>query len=325
MSSVHFQQKTLARSVRFDGTGLHSGQTVHVEIRPAAANTGILFQRTDLPNMPYIPAKPSSVFDTSLATRIGNPDASVSTIEHLMGALFAFGIDNAIIAIDSYEVPILDGSALPFLMLLDEAGTSLLDKPKRAFVVTKTVEIVSAKNPDCFIRVEPSNTPKLTYAIDFARASAIGKQSISMNVTGEDYCRELSFARTFCLESDIAFMHSRGLARGGSLDNAIVVSPETGVTNQNGLRSENEFVRHKALDCIGDLSLLGMPIVGHVIAHKAGHDLHTQLAKELELRAAEHLVIEPKPREIIAFSKLFRFANNLSSLSSCVSLASIRG
>ncbi len=325
MAHTQFQQKTLAHTVRFDGVGLHSGKTVQVEIRPAAANTGILFQRTDLPGQPYIAAKPNAVFDTSLATRIGTPEVSVSTIEHLMGAFFALGIDNAIVALDSFELPILDGSAIPFLVLLDEAGCVMLHKTKKVFVVTKTVEVVDPKQPQRFIRIEPSSTPQISYAIDFERASAIGKQSITMDFTGEEYCREMAFARTFCLDSDVEFMISRGLALGGSLENAIVVSPENGVTNRMGLRSPNEFVRHKALDCVGDLALLGMPIVGHVIAHKAGHDLHTQLAKKLDSQRDEHIILEPKNRQITAFAKLFNFVENLSDLSETISLASIRG
>jgi UDP-3-O-[3-hydroxymyristoyl] N-acetylglucosamine deacetylase len=325
MSFVPFQQRTLAQNVRFDGIGLHSGKTVHVEIRPAAANTGIVFQRTDIPGKPYIKATPSAVFDTSLATRIGSPEVSVSTIEHLMGAFFALGIDNAVVALDSFELPILDGSALPFLILLDEAGTTSLKKPKKAFVVTKRVEVLDPKNPDRFILVEPSKTPQVSYAINFERAEAIGKQAINMSMTGEAYCREVAFARTFCLESDIAFMHARGLAKGGSLENAIVVSPEAGVTNRMGLRSPDEFVRHKALDCVGDLFLLGMPIVGHIIAHKAGHDLHTQLAKKLEAELAQHKIVEPQQRELVSFAKLFGFVENLSVAPNSISLASIRG
>ncbi len=325
MSFVPFQQRTLAQNVRFDGIGLHSGKTVCVEIRPAAANTGIVFQRTDIPEQPYIKATPSAVFDTSLATRIGSPEVSVSTIEHLMGAFFALGIDNAIVALDSFELPILDGSALPFLILLDEAGTVSLKKPKKAFVVTRRVEVVDSKNPERFILVEPSKTPQVSYAIHFERAASIGKQALNMSMTGEGYCREVAFARTFCLESDIALMHSRGLAKGGSLENAIVVSPENGVTNRMGLRSADEFVRHKALDCIGDLFLLGMPIVVHVIAHKAGHDLHTRLAQKLEAEAAEHTILEPRQRELASFAKLFGFVENLSETTESLSLASIRG
>jgi UDP-3-O-[3-hydroxymyristoyl] N-acetylglucosamine deacetylase len=242
-----------------------------------------------------------------------------------MGAFFALGIDNAIVALDSFELPILDGSAVPFLVLLDEAGSVALKKPKKAFVVTRTVEILDPQRPDRFIRVEPSKTPLLTYAIDFDRASAIGKQAITLGMTGEAYCNEVCFARTFCLESDIAFMHSRGLAKGGSLENAIVVSPEHGVTNRMGLRASNEFVRHKALDCIGDLTLLGMPLIGHVIAHKAGHDLHTQLAKKLFAEQKEHLIWTPQAPDQPTLAKMFQFARSLSAASEAISLASIRG
>lgn len=325
MASSNFHQRTIARAVRFDGIGLHSGTTVRVEIRPAEANTGILFQRTDLPGKPYISARADNVFDTSLATRIGSPEVSVSTIEHLMGAFFAMGIDNAVVALDSFELPILDGSAVPFLVLLDEAGVIPLAKLKNVFTVRSAVEVVDPRCSDRFIRVEPSKMPILTYAIDFNRAAAIGKQAITVNLSGSDYCRELCYARTFCLEEDIQFMYARGLAKGGSQDNAIVVNAQSGVVNSRGLRSPTEFVRHKALDCVGDLALLGMPIVGHVIAHKAGHDLHTQLAKKLWAERSSHTVCEPTQRQQNSLSAAFGFVNELSSLSDFIALGAIRG
>jgi UDP-3-O-[3-hydroxymyristoyl] N-acetylglucosamine deacetylase len=325
MASTNFHQRTIARTVRFDGVGLHSGETVRVEIRPADANTGILFQRTDLPGKPYISARADSVFDTSLATRIGTPEASVSTIEHLMGAFFAMGIDNAVVALDSFELPILDGSAVPFLVLLDEAGIAPLAKLKKFFTVRSVVEIVDPRYPDRFIRVEPSKSPLLTYAIDFSRAAAIGKQAVTVGLSGSDYCRELCYARTFCLEEDIQVMYARGLAKGGSQDNAIVVNAHSGVVNARGLRSPTEFVRHKALDCVGDLALLGMPLVGHVIAHKAGHDLHTQLAKRLWAERDNHSVSEPNRRQQNTLSAAFGFIDELSGLSDFIALGAIRG
>jgi UDP-3-O-[3-hydroxymyristoyl] N-acetylglucosamine deacetylase len=200
-----------------------------------------------------------------------------------------------------------------------------LDKSKKIFAVRHTVEVVDSRCPDRFIRVEPSKTPLLTYAIDFRLAPAIGHQSITLGLNGGDYCREVGFARTFCLEEDIQFMYSRGLAKGGSQDNAIVVNATTGVVNTRGLRSPTEFVRHKALDCVGDLALLGMPLVGHVIAHKAGHDLHTQLAKKLWAERDLHSILEPNRRQQAAFSSLFGFVDELSDLSDFIALGAIRG
>ena len=178
--------------------------------------------------------------------------------------MFGLGIDNAFVSVDNYELPILDGSAAPFLVLLDEAGVEELDAPRRFFVVKSTVEVVDPKNPQRFIRVEPSKHALVSYSIDFEVAKAIGRQALSMPLDGESFCREFSYARTFCLFEEVEYMKSRGLARGGSLENAIVVSRAEGVLNTNGLRDELEFVRHKILDCVGDLALLGMPLVGHL-------------------------------------------------------------
>lgn len=284
-------QRTLKTSVEFSGVGLHSGKMIQVEIRPAAANTGILFQRSDIPNAPYIKAAPESVFDTTLATRIGSPEMFISTVEHLMAAFFGLGIDNAVVAVSADEMPVLDGSSAPFLVMIDEAGIEELTTPRRVMIIKKAIEIVDPKNPTRFIRIEPSHTPRLSYAIDFENAGAIGKQSISFDLSGNAFCKELAHARTFCLAEDITRMQAAGLARGGSLDNAVVVSAEKGILNSEGLRSENEFVRHKALDCVGDLALLGMPIIGHIIANKAGHDLHTQMAKHLLAASLEQVEI----------------------------------
>lgn len=307
-------QRTLKTSVNFEGMGLHSGNVVHMEIRPAAANTGIVFQRIDLPNKPYIKASAENVFNCNLATSIGSPDCFVTTVEHLMSAFYGFGVDNAIVTIDSPEVPILDGSAAPFLVLLDEAGIQELSVARKVFHVTQTVEVVDANNPQRFIRVEPSSTPLVTYLIDFANSQTIGLQQHTMSLTGEAFCEEAAFARTFCLAEEVEFMRSRGLAKGGSLANAIVVSKD-GVLNTSGLRDAQEFVRHKILDCMGDLALLGMPLIGHVIANKAGHDLHTQLVQKLALQAAEHNVFIPSAaKELDLIGAILKYPVSLADV-----------
>ena len=285
-------QRTLKRSIRFSGVGLHSGAIVNVDLHPASANSGIVFVRTDLPGRPEIKATANAVFDTTLATRIGTPDVSVSTVEHFLAATFGLGVDNIRVELDSYELPILDGSSAPFLVLLDDAGIEILDTPKKMFVIQRPIEVVDPKNPTRFIRLEPTKgIPSITYAIDFAGTKIIGNQSITMEFSGEAFCREFSYARTFCMVEEVEFMQSRGLALGGSLENAIVVSKDReGVLNQNGLRSKNEFVRHKVLDCIGDLALVGGIVVGQVFANKAGHDLHTALAKKILEAGAPVLV-----------------------------------
>lgn len=306
-------QRTLAKSVSFSGVAVHSGDIVTVEIRPAAANTGIVFQRVDLPQKPYIKASPEQVFDTSLATRIGTPEVHVSTIEHLMAAFFGFGIDNAIVSLNNREMPILDGSAAPFLVLLDEAGICELKDPRKVLVIRETIEIIDEKNPERFIRIEPSKNPMISYAIDFAGADFIGKQRISFDYNSKTFCEHFSYARTFCLKEEIDFMRSRGLALGGSIENAIIVSKKDGLLNEQGLRNELEFVKHKVLDCIGDLYLLGAPILGHVIAHKAGHDLHTKLAKAILMQTKSRTILVPSAKEILtpSFRGLLSFPKSL--------------
>ena len=293
-------QRTLKHSVSFSGTALHSGDTVHVEIRPASANTGIIFQRVDIPGMPYIKASPEQVIDTSLATRIGNQISSVSTIEHLMAAFFGFGIDNAVVTLNNYEMPILDGSAAPFLVILDEAGIQELKEPRKIIIINEPIEIIDEKNPSRFIRIEPSKKPLISYAIDFPNSNIIGKQQITMDYNSWAFCEEFSYARTFCLKEEIEYMHSRGLAKGGSMQNALVVSTQDGLLNKKGLRSEFEFVKHKALDCIGDLYLLGAPILGHVIAHKAGHDLHSKLALAILNQTNARKFFVPSKKELLS-------------------------
>ncbi|WGL61336.1 UDP-3-O-acyl-N-acetylglucosamine deacetylase [Pigmentibacter sp. JX0631] len=307
-------QRTLRRSVSFSGIGVHSGNLISVEIRPAVANTGVLFQRTDLPGKPYIKADPFAVFDTSLATRIGNQQVYVSTIEHLMAALYGFGIDNAIIEINNSEMPILDGSSAPFLVLLDEAGIQELSEPKKVIIVENTIEVVDEKNPTRFVRIEPSKKPIISYAIDFGNVEAIGRQAISLDYTAKSFCELFSFARTFGLKEEIDFLHSKGLAKGGSLDNAIVVSRTTGVMNAKGLRNAQEFVMHKALDCIGDLHLIGMPVLGHVIANKAGHDLHNKLARAILTNTSATRVFVPNAKDTNRLKALLTYPKSLSEL-----------
>ena len=317
-------QRTLKHSISFSGVALHSGDMVHVEIRPASANTGIVFQRIDIPGMPYIKASPEHVFDTSLATRIGSPDVYVSTIEHLMAAFFGFGIDNAIVALDNCEMPILDGSAAPFLVLLDEAGIQELKEPRKVLVIHETIEIIDEKNPDRFIRIEPSKKALISYAIDFSGSKFIGRQQITLDYSAQAFCEEFSYARTFCLKEEVEYMRSRGLAKGGSMQNAVVVSKQDGLLNEKGLRNEFEFVKHKALDCIGDLHLLGAPILGHIIAHKAGHDLHNRLARAILSQTKSRKIFVPSAKEILtpSFKDLLSFPKSLLDINrSLVGLA----
>lgn len=293
-------QRTIKKSVSFSGVGLHSGKQIHVTLRPALANTGIIFRRIDLPNSPSIQASAHAVIDTTLSTRIGDKNnACVATIEHFMAALFGFGIDNIFVDIDNAEMPILDGSSAPFLVLLDEAGIEELNESKKIIVIRKSIEIIDEKNPARFIRIEPARKASISYAIDF---KSLGKQCLTMNFTPRDFCQEYSYARTFCQEEDVLRMYAMGLIKGGSLQNAVVVGKNGQVLNTQGLRDDLECVKHKILDCIGDLNLVGKPILGHVIAHHAGHDLHTKLAKEILLQYQESTAVVPQNSQKTKFA-----------------------
>jgi UDP-3-O-[3-hydroxymyristoyl] N-acetylglucosamine deacetylase len=282
------KQRTIENVVNLSGIALHSGKPVNLRFIPAEANSGIQVLRTDLPNSEPISLKASQVFETKLATKVGHPNCFVSTVEHFMAAAYALGVDNLKIEISGSEFPILDGSSLPFLVALSSANIIELSEYKNVFILQKEIEVIDPKDPSRFIRAIPSKTPKLSYSIDFSKSSSfIGNQFLSMILNGNSFLENLSFARTFCLQEEVQYMHSIGLAQGGSLDNAVVVEKTAGVLNANGLRMEREFVRHKMLDCVGDLALVGVPVLAEFIAHKAGHDLHTQIAQKLEVLVAE--------------------------------------
>jgi UDP-3-O-[3-hydroxymyristoyl] N-acetylglucosamine deacetylase len=279
-------QRTIKKQLTFTGIGLHTGSPISVTIRPADSGVGIQFIRSDICRNRLIAARPSSVLDTKLATRLGPDEAcSISTTEHFLAALFGFGVDNLIIEVNGPELPIFDGSAAPFLALLDEAGVLDIEGSSRKLaVIQKAIEVVDPKDPSRFVRIEPARKPEIHYAIDFGTDNIIGRQSAHLPLNGYDFCRNFSYARTFCFADEVEMMRKHGLARGGSIENAVVVSRNqstTGLLNQHGLRDPQEFVRHKILDCVGDLALVGHAVVGRVIAHKAGHDLHTQLAAQI--------------------------------------------
>ena len=259
-------QRTLARDVRFSGIGLHSGKTVNLDLKPAPINHGIKFVRKDLPDNPTIPARFNCVVDTSLATVIGSDGVIVSTIEHLMACLAGLSIDNVIVELDSYEVPVMDGSAGPFTSMIMDAGIQEQEAPRHFFVLKKPIEL---SQDGKFVGAYPDSTFKITCKIDFEHP-AIRQQSCSIEVKDHIFEREISNARTFGFLHEVEYMKRYGLARGGSLDNAVVID-DNGILNEDGLRYRDEFVRHKLLDCIGDFSLLGMPILAHIVTRKSGH------------------------------------------------------
>jgi UDP-3-O-[3-hydroxymyristoyl] N-acetylglucosamine deacetylase len=268
-------QRTLRRPVSCSGIGLHSGNKVTLSLKPAPADYGIRFQRSDLGGL-EIPATVTHLGGIRLATGLTREAVSVETVEHLLAALTALGIDNVIVELNTPEVPIMDGSAAPFVyLILNEAGVKRLPAPKKFL---KVLRPISLSQGDKRIALYPSDHFKVTYSISFDHP-LIRHQSRTMKITDETFVEEIAPARTFGFLKEVEMLRQKGLALGGSLDNAIVLG-ETGVLN-NALRFEDEFVRHKILDVIGDLSLVGYPVIGHLVAHRGGHALHTAFAARI--------------------------------------------
>ncbi|MFI5057819.1 MAG: UDP-3-O-acyl-N-acetylglucosamine deacetylase [Candidatus Acidiferrales bacterium] len=267
-------QTTIAREAWTEGVGLHTGVFGHLRLAPAPADVGIVFRRNDLGNFP-IEAQGHNVALVSYATSLMKQGVLLSTTEHLLAAIYSCGIDNIYIDIDSFEVPILDGSAEPFMQMLEQAGVRRLRRRRRYLKVLKRLEVVEG---DRRVGIYPAEEFRVRCYVDFAHP-LVGKQEVEMVVSPETFRHLLARARTFCFERDIEPLREMGLIRGGSLENAIVLT-EDGVMN-GPLRFPDEFGRHKALDLIGDLALTGLPLLARVEAHKAGHSLHTQLVSRL--------------------------------------------
>ncbi|MBN2282302.1 MAG: UDP-3-O-acyl-N-acetylglucosamine deacetylase [Deltaproteobacteria bacterium] len=280
-----YKQHTIHTPVRCGSVGLHSGRKVNMTIYPSETDSGIRFRRRDVSGHNTIEAKLTNVSDTTLATTLGMNGTHVSTVEHLLSALFGMGIDNAVVEVDSFEVPIMDGSALPFVNLLKKAGIKEQEKPRKTVVITKPLSVTEG---DVSAALHPAKDFQITYEIDFEHP-AIGKQAFHMVFSRSAYEQEICRARTFGFLHQVEYLQAKGLALGGSLKNAIVLDEEK-VINKEGLRVPDEFVRHKVLDAIGDLSLLGMPITGHFIGRKSGHRLNNLLLREL-LKKGEHWTV----------------------------------
>ncbi len=273
-------QRTLARPVEIEGIGLHSGSPARIRIQPSGPDTGIIFVRRDREGS-EIPASHTFLQGSTFATTLARGTASVSTVEHLLSALYGLGIDDARIVVDGPEVPIVDGSARPFVEPILAAGLQNLKAPRRYLTLKRPI---SASHGEKEILALPANDFQTTYAIDFPHPT-IGYQAVTVRITAETYASTIAPARTFCLLRDVEAMKRAGLARGGSLENALVVGEE-GVLNPS-LRFPDEFVRHKVLDLIGDLALLGSHLRAHVIVFKGGHRLHAALVgRVLANRAA---------------------------------------
>jgi UDP-3-O-[3-hydroxymyristoyl] N-acetylglucosamine deacetylase len=267
-------QRTLKRSISCAGIGLHSGKKVNLSLKPAAANTGIRFRRTDLGGI-EIPARATHVGAVAYATQLREGDATVETVEHLLAALAAVRVDNAVIELNTREVPIMDGSSAPFIYLVQEAGIKTLAEPRRYLKVTRPVSLARG---DKQIALYPADQFKVSYTIGFDHP-LLRHQTRAITVTEDSFAEEIAPARTFTFLKEVEMLRQNGLALGGSLDNAIVIG-DTGVLNSS-LRFDDEFVRHKILDLVGDLSLVGHPVVAHVVVHRGGHALHTAMAAHL--------------------------------------------
>ena len=267
-------QRTVRRSVSCTGIGLHSGRRVKLSLRPAAADSGIRFRRADLDGV-EIPATVDNVDRLHYATGLSRNAETVRTVEHLLAALVGVGVDNVVVDLDQAEVPIMDGSASSFVYLLDEAGLRRLAAPRRYLKVFRPV---SLSRGDKRIALYPSDHFKVTYSISFDHPM-LRHMSRTLAVTAASFVDEIAPARTFGFLKEVEMLRRQGLALGGSLDNAVVLG-DTGILN-SGLRFEDEFVRHKILDAIGDLALLGRPVIGHLVAHRGGHELHTAFAEKI--------------------------------------------
>ncbi len=265
----YFSQKTLSKSVSVAGTGVHSGKQTHLTIKPALENHGIKFRRLDLPGTQDIQALFKLVVDTSLATVLGTNGAIVSTIEHLMASFAGLGIDNALVELNDYEIPIMDGSAKIFTQLIKKTGIVKQAAQKQFFIVKKPITVT---DNDKSVTVYPESCFKITCKIDFTHP-LIGKQKITFDRAKNNFEEEISYARTFGFIQDLELLKKFSLGKGGSLDNAIIIDKDK-ILNEEGLRYPDEFVRHKLLDSLGDFSLLGMPIQGHIVTHKSGHTLN---------------------------------------------------
>jgi UDP-3-O-[3-hydroxymyristoyl] N-acetylglucosamine deacetylase len=272
------KQRTLNTTVQATGVGLHTGEKVYLTLRPAPVNSGIVFRRVDLPDSADIRAEAHAVHDTRLSTCLEADGARIATVEHLMSALCGLGIDNAIVELSSPELPIMDGSAGTFVFLIQSAGILEQSAAKKFIRIKKTIEV---KDGDKWVRFEPFNGYKLSFTINFAHpVFANTKQNVTVDLGERSYVKEVSRARTFGFMQEVEYMRSQGLALGGNLDNAIVMD-EYRVINPDGLRFEDEFVKHKVLDAIGDLYLLGHPLIGAFTGYKSGHALNNALCRAL--------------------------------------------
>lgn len=296
------KQRTLKNVIRATGVGLHTGEKVYLTLRPAAPDTGIVFRRVDLDSPVDIPAKAENVGDTRLSTTLVKDGVRISTVEHLLSAFAGLGIDNAYVDVSAPEVPIMDGSAGPFVFLIQSAGVEEQNVAKRFIRIKEPVEI---REGDKVARFEPFNGFKVSFGIDFDHPAMSDDSTRSViDFSSTSFVKEVSRARTFGFLRDIEMLRENGLALGGSMDNAIVVD-DFRVLNEDGLRYEDEFVKHKILDAIGDLYLLGHSLIGAFSGYKSGHELNNRLLKALiaQPEAWEEVTFDDAERAPISYMK----------------------
>ena len=294
------KQRTLSSKIRASGVGLHTGKKISLTLKPAPSNSGIVFKRTDIESAP-IKASLENVFDTRLSTSLSNDEIKISTVEHLLSALAGIGIDNAIVELDGPEVPIMDGSARPFVFMIQSAGIQEQSEAKRFIKIKKTIEV---KQDEKWAKIEPFDGFKVAFTIDFDHpAFSETSQSSEIDFSSVSYLSQVSRARTFGFAKDIELLRKNNLALGGSVNNAIVID-DYKVVNEEGVRFQDEFVKHKILDAIGDLYLLGHGLIGSFSAYKSGHHLNNLLLRELinNVHAWEEVTIQEDSESPIFYS-----------------------
>jgi len=289
MDGESFHQRTFRQRASIEGVGLHSGEQVRLTLSPAPADSGIVFVRTDRAPDVEIPAQCAFVVDTLLNTSLGRGGVRIGTVEHLLAALAGCGIDAARIEVEGPEVPIGDGSSAPFVQLIQRAGIHELRAPRRFLQVRKPVVVTDG---DKVAKLLPARRLRISYTVDFQHP-LISDQKFAIELDGRSFQKEIARARTFGFKRDVEKLHRAGLARGGSLENAVVVD-DFHILNAEGLRFPDEFVRHKILDGLGDLALLGMPVIGHFVAVKSGHALNHQLVRKALAEAGACEVVQPR-------------------------------
>lgn len=291
-------QITIGKRIEGVGIGLHKGEPIKLVLEPLESDMGVVFYRSDLGVS--FKAEPKNVINTQMATVLGSQDGYVSTIEHLMSAISAYGIDNIRVVLDANEVPVMDGSAMAFCMLLDEAGIRKLDKKKKILSIKKPVEVRMGNK---FVKIEPSKDFKFDYTIKFDNP-VIGTQNFVFDFSKKNFIEQIAKARTFGFLKDVQMLRSKNLALGGSLDNAVVID-ENRILNPEGLRFENEFVRHKILDAIGDLALLGLPMIGKYTAYAGSHELNHKLTLDILSSKENYEILTLDGEKSVEYAKAF--------------------